>query len=159
MDAQAIKRVTSDKSGAFTARQPFEASHPSALALYCSDGRFTEAVEELFRHLGEDRLDTMTLPGGPGLLDSWTGGVFAATDMARSATFLIEAHHLKRIVLIAHEGCGFYRQRFGATGNHRERQISDLRTAAQALNAPHLRPQIDCYYASVVEGCVRFERV
>ena len=47
---------------------PFDASHPKALAIYCSDGRFTSAVEVLLEAVGHDRLDTMTLPGGPALL-------------------------------------------------------------------------------------------
>ena len=48
----------------FSPRMRFEATHPEALAVYCSDGRFTDAVEELLHHLGYTRLDTLTLPGG-----------------------------------------------------------------------------------------------
>jgi hypothetical protein len=51
--------------------EPYDRTHPAALAIYCSDGRFTRAVERLLKSLGHSRLDTMTLPGGPALLNPW----------------------------------------------------------------------------------------
>ena len=45
----------------------YDAAYPDALAVYCSDGRFTRAVDELLAKLGHPRLDTLTIPGGPGL--------------------------------------------------------------------------------------------
>jgi hypothetical protein len=30
----------------FISQVPYEASHPHVLAVYCSDGRFTDAVED-----------------------------------------------------------------------------------------------------------------
>ena len=50
----------------FQSSTPYEPSHPKALAIYCSDGRFTQPVEDLLHSLGHARLDTCTLPGGPG---------------------------------------------------------------------------------------------
>ena len=44
----------------FQGRTAFHEEHPTALAVYCSDGRFTESVEELLRALGHERLDTLT---------------------------------------------------------------------------------------------------
>ena len=89
----------------YVAKHPFDASHPDALAIYCSDGRFTEAVEELLRHLGHARLDTLTLPGGPALLELNTAG-FSQLETARtSSSFLIAGHGIKRVVL----GCRFHK--------------------------------------------------
>jgi hypothetical protein len=73
----------------FVSAARYDASHPRALAVYCSDGRFTQAIEDLLRHLGHDRLDTLTLPGGPGLLNLWAGSLLEADQMERAARFLI----------------------------------------------------------------------
>jgi hypothetical protein len=78
----------------FQAQAEFDPHHPAALALWCSDGRFTGAVEELLRSLGQPRLDTMTLPGGPALLET-TSSSITGVDIAReAASFLIKAHSM-----------------------------------------------------------------
>jgi len=59
-------------SSRFVASERFRPSHPSALAVYCSDGRFTRAVEQLLESKGCARVDTLTMPGGPALF-SQTG--------------------------------------------------------------------------------------
>lgn len=38
-------------AAAYVSKEKFEASHPDALAVYCSDGRFTDAVEELLHSM------------------------------------------------------------------------------------------------------------
>ncbi len=145
---------------AFISTTAHIATHPKALAVYCSDGRFTEAVEELFRHLGHDRLDTLTLPGGPGLFDAGTSNLFVSRDVLKSALFLIEAHHIERVVLIAHEGCGYYRQRYQYTSQKiPDQQVADLKSAAVLLTGPRRNLRADCFYASVVEGHVAFSPV
>ena len=94
------------------AKTPFDAKHPDALAMYCSDGRFTEAIEELLHGLGHARLDTLTVPGGPALLDLTSSNLGAVDVMREAATFLIQGHRIKRVVLLGHEGCGYYKARF-----------------------------------------------
>lgn len=115
------------------------AEHPSALAVYCSDGRFTEAVEELLRSLGEQRLDTLTLPGGPALLDHTSAGLGALEVIRESASFLIRGHAIRRVVLIAHAECGYYRSRFQyeSPAAMRRRQLADLAAAARWLETNH----------------------
>ena len=109
----------------------FDHRHPNALAVYCSDGRFTRAVESLLRKLGHDRLDTMTLPGGPALLNHGPADLSEVFIFSRATRFLIEAHKITQAVLLAHENCGFYRARFGRTAEDRIRklQIEHLQAA------------------------------
>ena len=115
--------------------EAFDASHPNALAVYCSDGRFTRAVEALLRKLGHDRLDTMTLPGGPALLSTSGAGLSEVDTFTRAAHFLIEGHHIGHAVLVAHEGCGYYRNRYARmAGPQIERlQREHLGVAARVL--------------------------
>ena len=64
----------------------YDPSYPSTLAIYCSDGRFTHAIEHHCEDLGHERIDTMTLPGGPALLIS------GAADLSEVHVFSRAAH-------------------------------------------------------------------
>ncbi len=145
----------------FLASSPFDASHPTALAIYCSDGRFTNAVEELLHALGHPRLDTLTMPGGPALFNAWLAGLSQSMAMVEGSRFLIEAHAIRRVILLAHEGCGFYRKHYaGLTPDQvRAHQETDLRTAASSLHAAHPSLEISLYCAAAHQGRVRFVTV
>jgi hypothetical protein len=120
-------------------KTPYEFSHPHVLAVYCSDGRFTEAVEELAKKLGHDRIDTLTLPGGPGLLNRWSADYLESDVITRAANFLIKGHDIEEVLLLAHAGCGYYRARHGALGEEfiAEQQLKDLTAAAEELKKAH----------------------
>jgi hypothetical protein len=139
----------------------FDPRHPSALAVYCSDGRFTRAVEGLLRKLGHDRLDTMTLPGGPALLNPGPADLSEVFIFTRATRFLIEAHKITHAVLLAHENCGFYRARLSRLGEERMRQvqIEHLRAAGDRLARQHPSLEVACYYARVVNEQVVFDDV
>jgi carbonic anhydrase len=143
----------------FVAATPYEAGHPRALAIYCSDGRFTTAIEELLAHLGHPRLDTLTLPGGAALLNAWSASVLDSDHAQRAAKFLITGHDISHVVLVAHAGCGYYRQRFPGERNHRDAQIADLHAATRVLAS--IRSSLDgmAYLATPEGGRVRFEPV
>ncbi len=148
-------------TSAFTAKTSYDAKHPEALAMYCSDGRFTDAIEELLHSLGHPRLDTLTMPGGAALLDLGSAS-FSALEAARSsASFLIRAHAIKRVVLVAHEGCGYYRDRhrFETPEQILKQQQDDLRSAAQWLSGNHPDLSIALYLAHPEKTKVRFRTV
>jgi hypothetical protein len=135
----------------FQARVPFEAHHPTALALWCSDGRFTRAVEELLESLGQPRLDTMTFPGGPALLEMTSSSLVSVENAREAASFLIKAHSIKDVVLIAHEGCGYYRARYRYESSEamQRRQFADLRSAARWVSGTHPGVMARCFFAGV----------
>ncbi|HYH95778.1 carbonic anhydrase [Hyalangium sp.] len=123
----------------FVSKVPYEPGHPHVLAIYCSDGRFTEAVEELSHHLGHERIDTLTFPGGPGLLNRWSADYMESDMITRAANFLIQGHHIQEVLLLAHAGCGYYQNRHGALGAEfiAEQQLKDLEAAAEELRKAH----------------------
>ena len=133
----------------FQSHTAFRAEHPRALAMYCSDGRFTDAVEELLRSLGHDRLDTITLPGGPALLHPFSALIIDHEAVASAARFLIRGHALTHVVLIAHKECGYYKSRFAGEGSERieRRQKDDLRAAREYLQGGHAGLKVDLFYA------------
>ena len=137
----------------------FDASHPSALAIYCSDGRFTRSVEAMCRQLGHARIDTMTLPGGPALLNHGLADLSEVFIFSRATRFLIEAHSITAVVLLAHEGCGFYRARCGRLGEAKIKklQLEHLTEAARTLRRHYPQLQVAGYYMRVIEGRIGFE--
>jgi hypothetical protein len=129
----------------------FDQSHPDALAVYCSDGRFTEAVEGLLRGLGHPRLDTMTLPGGAALFEVRRSDFMGLETVRSAATFLVRGHAIKHVVLLAHEGCGYYRARSagGDPERMREAQWADLRAAARWFRDAHPTVEVRLFYARI----------
>ena len=145
----------------FTSQSAYEPEHPRALAIYCSDGRFTNAVEELLHHLGHARLDTLTIPGGPALLTPWAASILDADQIQRASQFLIRAHSIDHIVLLTHENCGYYRQTHPGrpVDEVREAQTDDLRFAARALRVARPGAAVALYHAIPHEGRVRFNPI
>ena len=128
----------------------YEETHPDVLAIYCSDGRFTRAVEELARQLGDSRVDAMCLPGGPGLFDIWSSSPLEARLMDDAAEFLVVGHRTRKVLLVAHEGCGFYLRRYtGLTPEaRRARQEEDVLHAAVRLRERHAGVDVLTYFAT-----------
>jgi hypothetical protein len=145
----------------FVSRIPYEATHPDALAIYCSDGRFTEAVEDLATQLGHHRIDTLTIPGGPGLLNRWVADYLEGDMLQRSADFLIKGHHITEVFLLAHAGCGYYQSRHGAMGPEfiAEQQLKDLRFAAEELAKTHPGIHVRLFFVRPHDARIHFEPV
>jgi hypothetical protein len=145
----------------FVSKIPYEATHPHVLAIYCSDGRFTEAVEDLASHLGHERIDTLTLPGGPGLLNRWSADYMESDMVSRAAHFLIQGHNIVEVLLLAHEGCGYYKQRHGALGEEfiAEQQLKDLHEAASELQKAHPGISVQTYMVRPDGKRIRFDPI
>ncbi len=153
------KSTSPPKPQLFIAKVPYEHSHPHVLAVYCSDGRFTDAVEELARHLGHERIDTLTLPGGPGLLNRWSADYLESDMVTRAARFLIEGHHIQEVLLLAHAGCGYYQARHGALGAEfiAEQQLKDLEAAEEELRKAHPGIVVHRYFVRPLGAKIHFE--
>lgn len=139
----------------------YDSTHPTALAMYCSDGRFTKSVEELLKALGYDRLDTLTIPGGAAHLSPATATRSELELFGDAASFLISAHHITHVVLLAHDHCGHYRHRFKHLDDDamRTMQEADLRAARQTLKAGHPGLEVRTYFATPYTGRVRFDEI
>jgi hypothetical protein len=139
----------------------FTKEHPKALAVYCSDGRFTDAVEELAHSLGHPRVDVLCMPGGPALLDLGSASFSALEAMRTSASFLIRGHATKHVVLINHDGCGYYRERyrFETPEEIVQKQHEDLRAAALWILGAHPDVSIAMYFAKPDAGKIAFQVV
>ena len=83
---------------------PFEASRIQAAAIYCSDGRFGEHMDDFLHNaLKLPRYDRLTIPGGVACLGGHFRSFREEDALLAHLRFLIAVHRLRRVVLIAHE--------------------------------------------------------
>jgi hypothetical protein len=122
------------------------------LVVHCSDHRFQAGIREFLDqglNLGEN-YDLLIIPGGPQCLTlveylpkfAWVGGKWFR--------YLVENHELKRLILIAHQDCGWYGKlplHLHASSTPRERQEEDLRRAYRALVREFPEIRVELYYA------------
>jgi hypothetical protein len=146
----------------YESRLPYESARIHAAAIYCSDGRVGEHFDDFLQNgLSLPRYDRVALPGGPGCLAGHAQAVLEEQGVADELQFLVEAHGLKRVVLIMHEGCAFYASRLALEGRRAELvQKADLvRAAAFVRRVTGLEEGVEGYFLRRVEGRVRFEGV
>jgi len=145
----------------YESRTPFQDARIQAAALYCSDGRIGEQMDEfLHERLELPRCDRLVVPGGAACLAGHWPAYWEARGVEEQLRFLIQAHDLHRVILIAHEGCAYYAHKLrhqGATAL--ARQQKDLAKAAALVRRLGDRLTIETYFAWLKEGRVRFEVV
>lgn len=140
---------------------PYEAARMHAAAIYCSDGRVGEHFDE-FLHTGLSlpRYDRVALPGGPACLAGHPQAHLEEQGVVDELKFLVEAHGLKRVVMIAHQSCAFYAQRLELAGRRLELvQRADLVRAAAVVRRVTGIDAVEGYFARLCERSVRFEPV
>ncbi len=122
------------------------------LVIHCSDHRFQAAFHEFLNlKLNLDQnYDLLVLPGGPQCLTlveylpkfSWAGWKWFR--------FLVDTHDLKRLILIQHQDCGWYKElpfHLHSSSEPRARQEEDLRRAHAALARERPELSVQLYYA------------
>lgn len=139
----------------------YEKSRIHAAALYCSDGRVGEHFDDFLHNgLSLPRYDRVSLPGGPACLAGHLQAHLEEQGVVDELRFLVEVHELKRVVLIAHQGCAFYATRLELKEPRLQLvQRADLVRAAAFVHRVTGLDAIDAYFARLIEGRVRFEQV
>src|SRR6266545_4643899 len=98
-----------DSSHVYASATSFDDRRIGAAAVYCSDGRFGEQMDEfLHQGLGLPRYDRVAVPGGPACLAGSLVTFQEARGVEDALRFLIRVHDLSQVVLIAHQGCAYY---------------------------------------------------
>lgn len=145
----------------YESRLRYESSRIHAAAIYCSDGRLGEHFDDFLQQgLSLPRYDRVTLPGGPACVAGHPQAHLEEQGVVDELQFLVEVHGLRRVVLIAHQGCAFYATRLGLKEPRLELvQRADLVRAAAFVHRVTGLDAIDAYFARLVEGRVCFEQV
>jgi hypothetical protein len=149
---------------AFTSDISFDHDRIGAAAIYCSDGRYGDQMDDfLHGYLGLPRYDRVAIPGGAASLAHHPRALQDKRALDRQLKFLVESHELTRVVMIAHQDCGFYRHHVHPQKLKKQPlevlQARDLATAADLLHAYNSQLKLEAYFARRVDGKVRFEPI
>ena len=146
---------------AYESKLPYHTKRMHAAAIYCSDGRVCEQYDDfLMNGLKLPRYDRVALPGGPASLAGYSQARLEEAGVIDELKFLVDAHGLKRVVLIQHEDCAFYTQHLAADAKSLvQLQKADLVRATYAIRHAMSMDTIDGYFARRTEIGVRFEPV
>jgi hypothetical protein len=142
---------------AFTPRE-----QPDALVLHCSDPRFQKHFHDFLRgSLGLDTYGLLAAPGGAQFLTmldylpkfSWVGW--------RWAKFLVDLSRPRRLILIAHDDCRWYRDmRFWQhSGDWKGAALADLGRVAAGFRQRFGDLGVEAYFARIEGAEVVFEEV
>lgn len=139
----------------------YEAARIHAAAIYCSDGRVGEHFDDFLQQgLRLPRYDRVALPGGPACLAGHDQAHVEQQGVVDELGFLVTAHGLGRIVLIAHQGCAFYTERLGLTTRKLELlQRADLVRAAAFVQRVTGLEAVEGWFARLDAGRITFEPV
>ena len=146
----------------YTSSIPFEAVPLRDLVVHGSDGRVGRHVDDFLRDgLGLSNYDRMALPGGPACFAGHPAAHVQQANVTEELRFLVEAHELERVVLITHQGCGFYRNRMKLPDDELERrQKADLQKAADAIREFTSIDNIQGFFLRIADDdAVSFEPV
>ncbi len=145
----------------YESRLPYNRQRIGAGAIYCSDGRVGEHFDDFLQNgLALPRYDRIALPGGPACLAGHPQAHLEEQGVVDELKFLAEVHGLKRIVLIAHQGCAFYGNRLSLEERRLELvQRADLVRAAAFVHRVTNIANIDAFFARLEDDRMRFEPV
>jgi hypothetical protein len=147
-----------ERSG-FQSSIGYKSNRVQAVAVYCSDGRYGEQIDEfLSRGLGLPRYDRLAVPGGAACLAGHFYTYREEEGVLEQLRFLVSVHKVRRVVLIAHQNCAFYSDRLHVAPLHLEtRQHEDLMKATRRVQRFGLDLQIDVFFARLNGDVVCFE--
>ena len=137
-------------------RLPFCDEPIAWAAVYCSDGRLGDHVDDLVaRRFEAGQFDRLAVPGGPAALVEHPPCFFETQSLTRQLQFLVEAHRLRKVLLIAHQGCQFYLDRLRVPPEELEaQQRRDLQEAPPAsARCSTTCPSTRFWPASTASGC------
>jgi hypothetical protein len=140
----------------------FDADRIRAAAVYCSDGRWGEQVDELLHNrLQLPRYDRLALPGGAACLAGHFPTYRDEEALVEQLRFLMAVHGLERVILVAHENCAFYSQRLHISPLQIEaQQREDIMKAIQRVHALSHALVVSAFFARIRrDDTIEFEAV
>lgn len=152
--------MTTIQPGTYVSTVPYDPDRVGAAAVYCSDGRYGEQMDEfLHHHLELPEYDRMAMPGGCAALASHFVTMREEMALDRQLRFLISSHNLHTVVLIAHQDCGYYKQIRLRHKTLEEQQMADLKKAAERIRGYGPGVEVKAYFARKAQGKIVFEPV
>jgi hypothetical protein len=150
-----------ERWGVYESVVPFEGERIKAAAVYCSDGRLGEQFDDFLHNaLGLPRYDRVAIPGGPACLAGHFAAYREEDAVKAQLEFLISAHQIQRVVLIAHQDCAFYTTFLDASSvGLAEQQREDLLKAVARVRELGRNLAVEAHFAAFRDNVVTFEPV
>ena len=151
--------VKASSAQSFVSSIPYEAARIYAAALYCSDGRIGDHVDDFLHNgLGLPRYDRLACPGGPVALSGRFQAFWDARGVEEQLRFLAQVHDVKTVVLITHANCAYYLKRLAISPNALETaQREDLARATVAVQRLMPAATVKRFMASMSGEEIRFD--
>ena len=145
----------------FVSALPYEPARIYAAAVYCSDGRIGDHVDDFLHNgLGLPRYDRVACPGGPVALSGRFQAFWDARGVEEQLRFLAQVHDVRTVVLIAHANCAYYLKRMSIPSERLEvEQREDLRTATATVQRVMPAADVLRYIAHLAGAEMRFDAV
>jgi hypothetical protein len=142
----------------YVSSRPYESERIYAAAVYCSDGRLGDHIDEfLHKGLGLPRYDRLACPGGPAALAGRLAASWESRSIEEHLRFLVRVHEIKRVVLLAHRGCAYYAEYLRIPGARIEaEQLQDLQKAFRMMQQLLPGVHVERYMAHVIGAEVHF---
>jgi hypothetical protein len=127
-------------------------SETEILVIHCGDYRFQAAFHE-FLNAGlklNENYDLMVIPGGPLSLTLFEYLPKFSWVSWKWLRFFVEIHRIKRLILIQHQDCGFYKTmpaHLHDSAEPRERQEQDLGRVRKTMKKDFPNLNVEFYYA------------
>lgn len=146
---------------AYVSSIPLDARGFTTGAIFCSDGRFADQVDDFLHNgLALPGYDRLAVAGGPGCFAGHFLAYREEEGAVSSLQFLAHLHGLTRLILISHEGCGFYRDFLRVREfDLLQRQCGDLIHAARRVREAAGHLEVEAYLARISGDSVWFEHV
>ena len=116
----------------------------NSLVIACSDGRLSEVLQQFQSHRHAPSADRLLVPGGPLVLTRPGMERRVALDCIR---LLVEAHAIRRVLLVSHQDCPAYERALGGLGfDQREILERDLRRVRTLLENEFPQVEVGCWF-------------
>lgn len=154
-----MSKAASPAPRSYTSALPYEAARVYAAAVYCSDGRIGDHVDDFLHHgLGLPRYDRVACPGGPVALSGRFQAFWDARGTEEQLRFLAQVHDVKTVVLIAHANCAYYLKRLSIPAGRLElEQREDLQKATATVQRLMPGADVKRYLAQLAGEEIRFD--
>ena len=140
----------------WTGTLPWNPARPDTVVISCVDGRWRpHLLEFASMRLGVGiNGDFMAVPGGVEPLTLLDLLPKDFNFFRRRLEALVESHGTRRIVLVAHQDCAWYKARkIGPLKiDLRDRQISDLKKSEKRLREMFPSTSVECWFARLDGG-------
>ena len=151
--------VKGSTPASFVSALPYEAARIYAAAVYCSDGRIGDHVDDFLHNgLGLPRYDRVACPGGPVALSGRFQAFWDARGVEEQLRFLAQVHDVRTVVLIAHASCAYYLRRLNIPAARLDaEQREDLKKATGTVQRLMPSATVMCYLAHIADDQMRFD--